>query len=349
MHPTTPPRLFAGGPSAPSGHVEAHREAFQAGCFIPAPEFVCCQGGVLAERGPHQACVTRAPPSSLTRRDCYTMGQVVGEGGFGIVRLVTHNVTGEKLAVKIIKKARRAAFGAASRHESALVFAERPSRLTPPSTTRPCPDGLATGECRPERRAPLAPLQDQIEEGDATLRNEIDVLTKVERARPFICTGRAAGSACRCWGHARAGGADGPVVDKTDSSPPSQTRTAWGFSSGSTRTGKFSSLWSSSQAREEAQAAVVVMSPLCARNLLKIRRGAFGAIFIIRILKAMASAQTRSVTAFCLLPRCAGGVLLDRIVASGKYCEADARTAFSQLVHGASRKEPNHLVIGSSH
>lgn len=36
------------------------------------------------------------------------MGQVVGEGGFGIVRLVTHNTSGEKLAVKIIKKARLA-------------------------------------------------------------------------------------------------------------------------------------------------------------------------------------------------------------------------------------------------
>lgn len=34
------------------------------------------------------------------------MGQVVGEGGFGIVRLVTHNGSGEKLAVKIIKKVR---------------------------------------------------------------------------------------------------------------------------------------------------------------------------------------------------------------------------------------------------
>lgn len=112
-------------------------------------------------------------------KDLYTVGPVVGEGGFGIVKLITSKKTGEKLAVKIIRK-------------------------------------------------------DQIDEGDATLRNEIDVLTRVEHEN--------------CVGLLEWFDEDGKVL--------------------------------------------LVMELLT------------------------------------------GGVLLDRIVASGKYCEADARKAFYQLVHG---------------
>ena len=39
-------------------------------------------------------------------RERFSLGQVLGEGGFGIVRLVTDKRSGEKFAVKIIRKAR---------------------------------------------------------------------------------------------------------------------------------------------------------------------------------------------------------------------------------------------------
>ena len=83
-----------------------------------------------------------AQDSPSTRRDVYKLGQVVGEGGFGVVRLCTSKASGNKLAVKIIKKAwtSRDLRRRAPRHPTRVAPPHGPGRRRQPPPL-PCAAG----------------------------------------------------------------------------------------------------------------------------------------------------------------------------------------------------------------
>ena len=65
-----------------------------------------------------------------TLRDTYKIGKVLGEGAFGEVRLCTHRESGDKRAVKVLRK------DAMDEEETAamLKLSKQPKKLVPMGT-----------------------------------------------------------------------------------------------------------------------------------------------------------------------------------------------------------------------
>ena len=51
-------------------------------------------------------CLDQSYPTKLTNIGEFTLGKKLGEGTFGVVRIATHILTGQKVAVKILEKIR---------------------------------------------------------------------------------------------------------------------------------------------------------------------------------------------------------------------------------------------------